>query len=127
VKVAVDREFVSGDHRLADGAEVALIPPVSGGAPACSASPDEPLDLAEVGCASGSAPTSTAAIATFTGRGAQPQPRQGPIVRLEYEAYRPMAVAQAWAEIAARIAEESCPGVPPGDRATAWGAPSAVG
>jgi molybdopterin converting factor subunit 1 len=30
---AVNREYVERDHRLSDGDEVALIPPVSGGAP----------------------------------------------------------------------------------------------
>jgi len=30
-RVAVNREFVSPDSPIADGAEVALIPPVSGG------------------------------------------------------------------------------------------------
>ncbi len=31
VRVAVNEEFVDGDHRLADGDEVAFLPPVSGG------------------------------------------------------------------------------------------------
>jgi len=32
ISFAVNREYVERDHRLADGDEVALIPPVSGGA-----------------------------------------------------------------------------------------------
>jgi len=105
VKVAVDREFVSGDHRLADGAEVALIPPVSGGAGLFRVT-DEPLELAEVVRAVSA--DEHGGIATFTGV-VRSRSRGKTIVRLEYEAYRPMAERKL-AEIAQRIAEE-LPGV----------------
>jgi molybdopterin converting factor subunit 1 len=33
VMIAVDAEYADDDHRIREGAEVAVIPPVSGGAP----------------------------------------------------------------------------------------------
>jgi len=42
--VAVDHEFVDGAHVLTEGAEVALIPPVAGGAGRCLVSA-APLSL----------------------------------------------------------------------------------
>src|SRR5579875_2120951 len=43
IAVAVNREYVPASHTLADGDEVALLPPVSGGAPAIFLT-NEPID-----------------------------------------------------------------------------------
>jgi MoaE-MoaD fusion protein len=89
VQVAVNRQVVARTHALADGDEVALIPPVSGGAePRAILLSREPLSLAEVAAAVGD--PGHGALATFTGNvrrsGSLPD-----VARLEYEAYEPMA------------------------------------
>ena len=82
---AVNREYTERDRELADGDEVALIPPVSGGAFLVT---EEPLSLdavvAEV--ADGRA----GAIATFSGT-VRRESRGREVTRLEYEAYAEMA------------------------------------
>jgi molybdopterin synthase catalytic subunit len=92
---AVDHAYVERAHALADGDEVALIPPVSGGAFLLS---EEPLSLealvAEV------ADDGAGAIATFTGT-TRNRSRGRVVVRLEYEAYEGMAEAEM-----ERIAQE---------------------
>ncbi len=82
---AVNREYAEPDQELRDGDEVALIPPVSGGAFRVTA---EPLSLdaavAEV------ADEQAGAIATFTGT-VRRQSRGREVTHLEYEAYAEMA------------------------------------
>jgi molybdopterin synthase catalytic subunit/molybdopterin converting factor small subunit len=82
---AVNRRYADRDHRLVDGDEVALIPPVSGGAFLLSA---EPLSL---DAAVHEVSTDDAgAIATFTGT-VRRRSRGRDVVHLEYEAYEGMA------------------------------------
>jgi molybdopterin synthase catalytic subunit len=96
-RIAVDGEFAGDEAPLPDGAEVAIIPPVAGGAP-CYAVVDRPLRLEEVVAAVSS--TGLGGLVTFTGvvRDASHGRR---VERLEYEAYAAMAERAL-----ARIGEE---------------------
>ena len=82
---AVNRQYADGERELADGDEVALIPPVSGGTFRVT---EEPLSLdavvAEV------ADDRAGAVATFTGT-VRSRSRDRDVVYLEYEAYAEMA------------------------------------
>jgi len=82
---AVNRSYATRDAVLAEGDEVALIPPVSGGAFRLS---DEPLSLERV--VAEVASDDAGAIATFVGT-TRAQSRGREVVRLEYEAYAGMA------------------------------------
>ncbi len=85
---AVNRTYVERGTPLADGDEVALIPPVSGGAFILS---DEPLSLARA--AAEVASDDAGAIATFVGT-TRARSRGRDVIRLEYEAYEGMAEAE---------------------------------
>ena len=89
VRLSVNREYVDGDRPLADGDEVALIPPVSGGLDRYDIV-EERLSLDALASSVGQ--NTSGAIASFLGvvrevsRGRQVQ-------YLEYDAYPEMAVA----------------------------------
>jgi molybdopterin synthase catalytic subunit len=90
---AVNRRYADRGQELRDGDEVALIPPVSGGAFRVT---EEPLSLE---AAAGEAADERAgAVATFTGT-VRRQSRGREVTRLEYEAYVEMA-EDVMAEIA---------------------------
>jgi molybdopterin synthase catalytic subunit/molybdopterin converting factor small subunit len=82
---AVNRAYVDRDGELAEGDEVALIPPVSGGSVRLT---EEPIDLAAV--VAEVEDERAGAIATFVGT-VRAESRGRQVVRLEYEAYEAMA------------------------------------
>ncbi len=90
-RVAVNQELVGDEHPLADGDEVALIPPVAGGSDRHVRLLDEPLSLDRV-VAAVSGP-GMGGIVTFTGA-VRRHSRGVTVERLEYEAYGPMAIRE---------------------------------
>jgi molybdopterin synthase catalytic subunit len=101
-RIAVDQEFAGDDAALREGAEVAIVPPVSGGAARLFAVVDRPLALAEVIEAVTS--PGRGGIVTFTGT-VRDETRGRRVLRLEYEAYRGMAEGTL-ADIGDAIARE---------------------
>jgi MoaE-MoaD fusion protein len=92
---AVNREYAERDLELRDGDEIALIPPVSGGAFRVT---EEPLSLEAV--VAEVADERAGGIATLSGT-VRRQSRGREVTRLEYEAYAEMAE-----EVMARLAAE---------------------
>jgi MoaE-MoaD fusion protein len=95
---AVNRRYADRDSKLAEGDEVALIPPVSGGSFRLSSEPLS-LDSAVREVASDEA----GAIATFTGT-VRRRSRDRTVLYLEYEAYEGMA-EEVMAALAAELKE----------------------
>lgn len=88
LRFAVNEEFAPESAPLQDGDEVALIPPVAGGAPSFRIAA-EPLSLQDaVGAVAG---PGAGGIATFTGT-VRDHSRGKRVRRLEYEAYPAMAL-----------------------------------
>jgi molybdopterin converting factor subunit 1 len=102
LRVAVDQEFVGLEAPVRGGAEVALIPPVAGGSPGLFSVVDRPLRLEEVVEAVGG--EAFGGLVTFSGS-VRNQTKGRRVLRLEYEAYAPMAekkLAEIGAEAAAQ-------------------------
>src|SRR5580765_7173515 len=98
VLYAVNREYAEPNRELRDGDEVALIPPVSGGAFRVT---EEPLSLEAVSAEV--ADERAGAVATFTGT-VRRQSRGREVTQLEYEAYAEMA-EDVMAQLAADLQE----------------------
>jgi MoaE-MoaD fusion protein len=127
--VAIDGAIAGPDALLADGAEVALLPPVSGGAAESagpSASPDRPMPRPRAELVEGPidpqeviarvAAASRGAVVLFLGtvrdRPRQPRTDAAPprrVLKLTYSAYRPMAL-EALRRIVADL-EKADPGL----------------
>jgi molybdopterin synthase catalytic subunit/molybdopterin converting factor small subunit len=90
---AVNRQYVDRDHVLADGDELAIIPPVSGGVFRLV---EGPIDVAAV--MDEVQTDETGAIATFVGT-VRARSRDREVLYLEYEAYKGMA-EQVMAQLA---------------------------
>ena len=94
-RVAVNQEFCDDDHALADGDELALIPPVAGGADAPAARHAQllatPLSLDR--CIAAVTSAGMGGVVTFTGM-VRRHSHGALIDHLEYEAYGAMAVRE---------------------------------
>jgi molybdopterin synthase catalytic subunit len=88
LRVAVDEEFAVPEAPVVDGAEVALIPPVAGGAGGLARMVEHPLDLAEV--VQAVTATTHGGLVTFSGV-VREVSKGKRVSRLDYEAYVPMA------------------------------------
>lgn len=106
LRCAVNQEFVALEAPLDDGDELALIPPVAGGAGNHARILDEPLSLERVVAAV--AGPEHGGIATFTGQ-VRRHSRGVQVQRLEYQAYVEMA-AKVLRELCQSI-EREIPGV----------------
>jgi molybdopterin synthase catalytic subunit len=94
VRVAVNQEFTAWDAEVPDQAEVAFIPPVSGGAHKVGILFElttDPIDARRLEAAVAHA--GAGAICTFTGI-VRDHSRGRSVTRLDYEAYGEMAVAE---------------------------------
>ena len=95
VRVAVNRSYVDGQTELVEGDEVALVPPISGGAQVRAAVTDRPLDVAALVAEAGD--PAAGAVVMFQGNTRE-------VARLDYEAYGEMA-EQRMTEILADCVE----------------------
>jgi molybdopterin converting factor subunit 1 len=104
VRAAVNQEFADWDEIVANGDEIAFIPPVSGGAHAVGVLFEltaDPLDARRIEAAV--AHKGAGAICTFTGI-VRDTSRGRSVTHLDYEAYPEMATAEM-RKIAGEIAE----------------------
>ena len=104
--VAVDGELATADTALADGAEVALLPPVSGGERARARLVDGPIDVEALRAETGH--DSCGAVTLFVGS-ARDRHDGRAVTGLAYSAYRRMAVTSL--ERIARELETDGPGL----------------
>ena len=99
LRVALGDEFADGADVVADGAELAFIPPVAGGAPSRFTVTQAPLVLDAVVALV--ATPGHGGVVTFTGA-VRDATKGRAVHKLDYEAYVPMAEAQL-----ARITDEA--------------------
>jgi molybdopterin synthase catalytic subunit len=101
-RIAVDQEFTPDEAPVRDGAEVALIPPVAGGVALCRVL-ERPLELSAV--VEAVSAHERGGVVTFTGN-VRSDTKGKRVLRLEYEAYVPMAERKLHA-IAAGVEQET--------------------
>lgn len=88
-RIAVDGEFVQPDQGLHEGAEVALLPPVSGGSGGLVRLTDGPVSVDE--CLEAVRRPDCGAVVLFLGT-VRNQTHGKPVERLEYSSYERMAL-----------------------------------
>ena len=88
--LAIDGQLVDARAALHDGAEVALLPPVSGGCPRRARITDEPIDI--VAILGEAVPSGCGAAVLFVGT-VRNHHAHREVLQITYEAYRPMAEA----------------------------------
>ena len=103
-RVAVDHEIVEGARELVPGAEIAVIPPVSGGHDGPATYLLDPAPLALDRAIAAVSHRGAGGIATFIGN-VRGESQGKAIDHLEYEAYPPMAL-KSIAAIIARVEGE---------------------
>lgn len=108
VRAAVNGAYAEWDRRLADGDEVAFLPPVSGGATTLLT--DGPIDVAAL--EAGVAASGHGALVTFVGIARDRSDDGREVIELEYEVYP---------ELAAAVLDEVA-----GEAESRWGAAVAV-
>jgi molybdopterin synthase catalytic subunit len=89
--IAVNHEYATPDRPLVDGDEIAILPPVSGGAPELIALTREPMDTPAILAAIKAGPDG--AICLFDGI-VRDNTRGRQTLHLDYEAYEEMALRQ---------------------------------
>jgi molybdopterin synthase catalytic subunit/molybdopterin converting factor small subunit len=102
VRAARNGAYAAWEVSLADGDEVAFLPPVSGGGATRTSISSEPIDEAAV--VRTLAASEHGAVVTFVGRARDRSDDGREVLELEYEAYVPMA-ERVLAEIAAQAGE----------------------
>jgi molybdopterin synthase catalytic subunit len=89
--IAVNHEYATPDRPLVDGDEIAILPPVSGGAPELVALTRDPIDTPAILAAIKSGPDG--AVCLFDGI-VRDNTRGRQTLHLDYEAYEEMALRQ---------------------------------
>jgi molybdopterin synthase catalytic subunit len=97
-RVAVNQDFADDDHALADGDELALIPPVAGGAGEPARDPARHVELRSTPlsldrCLAAVGGPGMGGVVTFTGM-VRRHSRGTAVDHLEYEAYGAMAIRE---------------------------------
>lgn len=90
LRFAVNGEYADARTPLPDGAEVAVIPPVAGGAPTNVDLVEEPIDVRALVARVGG--LEAGAVVIFEGTVRAEGPADNPLVALEYTAYDAMAL-----------------------------------